>query len=185
MRLLLLGLVFMTQINMLGLGQSDTLRSDARQTEDPKEHDPITAAILSARLPGLGQVYNRKYWKVPIVYAGLATSIYFVDFNTGYYQTYRDAYILRVDGDSSTIDDFPFYTETNIKDLMDYYHRNLELSYIATGVIYLLNILDATVDGHLFDFDIQDDLSLRFEPSLIAVQNQTYPGISFKFSFSP
>lgn len=185
MRPLLLGLVFMTQINMLGLGQSDTLRSDTKQTEEPKVHDPITAAILSARLPGLGQVYNRKYWKVPIVYVGLAASIYFVDFNTGYYQTYKDAYLLRVDGDSTTIDDFPFYTESNIKDLMDYYHRNLELSYIATGVVYLLNILDATVDAHLFDFDIKDDLSMRLEPSLIAMQSQTYPGLSLKFSITP
>ncbi len=123
-------------------------------------HSPKKAAIMSACLPGLGQVYNRKYWKVPVVYAGLGASVYAISFNRSKYLDYRQAYISRTDGDPATTDPFEgYYSESNLLDLRNYYRHNLELSVIITSFIYILNIVDASVDAHLFDFDISDDLS--------------------------
>lgn len=146
-------------------------------------HNPTWAAFYSAVIPGLGQLYNQKYWKIPIVYGGLITSIYFIDFNSDLYHTYQDAYIARVDEDSTTIDNFPFYSDANIKELRDYYRRNLELSYIATGVVYLLNIVDATVDAHLFEFDVSDDLGMMIEPAPVTVPGGSYPGLRLRIRF--
>ncbi len=116
--------------------------------------------MLSATLPGLGQAYNRKYWKVPIIYAGFGTLAYFVDFNQGYYQKWREAWIARVDGNPNTIDDYPLYSDDALERAMNYYRRNLEITYVLTAALYLLNILDASVDAHLMHFDVGEELSL-------------------------
>ncbi len=130
-------------------------------------HSPRKATIMSACLPGLGQIYNRKYWKVPVIYAGLGGAGYAIGFNNSYYQDYRSAYIARTDGDSTTIDPFiGHYTESNLLDLRNYYRHNLELSVIIISFVYILNIVDAAVDAHLYDFDISNDLSMSFQPAL-------------------
>jgi hypothetical protein len=167
------------------MGLSSVLaQSDSLPAAEPELRDPQKAALMSALLPGLGQIYNHKYWKLPIVYAGLGTSIYFIRFNSSEYFSYRDAYIARMDGDSTTLDAFPFYSAGNIKSLRDYYHRNLELSYIATGVIYILNIVDATVDAHLFSFDVSDDLSLNVQPCPLSIHNQHFAGLRLTFTLN-
>jgi len=129
-------------------------------------HSPKKAAIMSACLPGLGQVYNRKYWKLPVLYAGLGGAGYAIVFNNNYYQDFRKAYIARTDELPETTDDYPRYSASNLLDLRNYYRHNLELSVIIITAVYILNIVDATVDAHLYDFDISDDLSLSFKPSM-------------------
>jgi hypothetical protein len=134
-----------------------------------KRHSPTKATLMSACLPGLGQVYNKKYWKVPIIYAGIGVLTYLIVFNTDYYLTYKSAYIESFNKDSTGnySDIVKKYTLDNIASAREYYRRNLEVTIIFTAVWYALNILDAAVDAHLFTFDIKKDLSLKVEPTLI------------------
>lgn len=142
-----------------------------RFSKDPAPviHSPMKATMLSAALPGLGQMYNGKYWKVPIIYAGFGTLFYFINFNNTYYQDFRSAYRARMDGNPNTVPDekFAFYSNDELNRGMNYYRRNLEISYILTAVLYILNVLDATVDAHLLGFDIGEDLTMNFSPGVI------------------
>ncbi len=132
-------------------------------------HSPKKATIMSAVLPGLGQIYNRKYWKLPIIYGGLAGLVYSAGFADKRYKNYKEAYILRTDENPATIDKYDYqldngemkYSENGLLELKEYYRRNRDLSYIILFGIYALNIIDANVDAHFFNFDISDDLSLN------------------------
>jgi hypothetical protein len=150
-----------------------------QKAKSTKKHSPTKAAMLSATLPGLGQIYNRKYWKVPIVYAGIGAVVYFVNFNNNEYQNWRKAYLYRVDGNPNTIDDYPNYSADVLERAMNYYRRNLEISYIAGGLVYVLNILDASVDAHLFDFDVSEDLTINLQPGFVPIPyGNSYKGVA-------
>jgi hypothetical protein len=140
--------------------------------------------LLSTALPGLGQAYNKKYWKIPIVYAGFAGLGYWISRNTKNYRTYREAYSFRMDDDSLTIDPFvDRYSSADLKTLKDFYKRNLDLSIILTAVWYALNIVDAAVDAHLFEFDVSDNLSMRVEPVLeYRSRNNNFTGLKVQFA---
>lgn len=139
------------------------------------------ASLLSAVVPGAGQVYNKKYWKVPIIYASLATSIYFIKDNQNKLTTYQDAYITRSNG--GTDDYIDIYNNSQLLTIVDYYERNRDVSYIIAGAIYLLNIVDASVDAHLFDFDISEDLSLNTTPKIINTPIGKTTVLSLKMNF--
>ncbi len=129
------------------------------------KHSPKTATLLSAVIPGLGQAYNHKYWKIPIIYGGAAAIGYFINFNSKYYKQWKNEYSIRKSAAyDKTKDKYPNYSDQNFIDLENYYRHNLELTYIIGGLVYVLNILDAAVDANLFDYNINEDLSLRFEP---------------------
>ena len=156
-------------------------------------HSPKAATIKSAIIPGRGQLYNKKYWKIPILYAGFSALGYFTNFNLSKYMTFKNAYILRIDNDSLTKDIFDveniestekyYYTTTQLKSLRDDYRRQLELTYILTAGLYVLNIIDACVDAHLFEFDLGEDLSLDVYPVLLYSSNTKFSGIEFKIIF--
>lgn len=153
-----------------------------------KQHSPAKATIMSLCLPGLGQIYNKKYWKVPIIYAGFGVLAYLIVFNTNYYLTFKAAYIESYNKDSAGnySDIVKKYPLASILDAREYYRRNLELSIIFSAVLYALNIIDAAVDAHLFTYDIKKDLSFRVEPALIppAALYKTYSsGIKFCLKF--
>jgi hypothetical protein len=159
-------------------------------------HSPTFAGLASAVIPGAGQVYNHKYWKLPIVYAGLATTGFFMYFNGNVYFTVRNNLNSRVAGYSTpqpqflilnsifskttiNLNDFTF---DDMQTLEDDYRRYFTLSIIAGGVVYLLNILDAVVDAHLYHFDVSDDLSMNIHPSLFSsASGKTTPGFFFLF----
>tara|TARA_Y100000768_G_scaffold334573_1_gene275372 strand:+ start:428 stop:1030 length:603 start_codon:yes stop_codon:yes gene_type:complete len=157
-----------------------------RKSEAQKEHSPTKAAILSAVLPGAGQVYNKKYWKLPIIYAAFGSCIYFAIDNHKQYVRYRDAYRAETDDDSTTVSEFANYaiTTEGIKDWRDQYKEWMELSYILGGVTYVLQIIDASVDAHLMYFDVSDDLSIHWQPEFrrIGNTNQTYAGFRLNFT---
>lgn len=132
-----------------------------------KQHSPKKATILSAVIPGAGQFYNHKYWKIPIIYVGFGTLGYFINANQTRYKEYKLAYKYRVDNDTSTVDKFPLYSAEGLLQAKNYYRRNTEISYIFTAVLYMLNVVDATVDAHLYDFNISDDLTLKIQPTLL------------------
>jgi hypothetical protein len=138
---------------------------------------PAKAALLSAALPGLGQVYNKSYWKLPIIYATGAVLGYFLIDNNTKYQDYRKALILRVDNDSTTIDKFvddPILgayrgqiAVDNLRLRRDYYRRNRDLTILLSIAAYGLNIAEAYVHAHLKEFDVSEDLSLQIQPNIM------------------
>lgn len=148
-------------------------------------HSPSKASLLSMALPGAGQFYNKKYWKIPIIYAGFAGMGYLIHFNDARYQKYKKAYVVRLDNDSNSVDEFNgIYSDSDLKTLKDFYRRNRDLSIIVTGLIYILNIVDASVDAHLFYFDVNEDLSLHLQPSInLNAQNKAVTGLSVHFTF--
>lgn len=132
------------------------------------DHSPKKATYL-ALVPGLGQIYNRKYWKLPIVYAGFAVTGYFAYTNRIQYKDYKEAYICaaNAEADPDYNCDNPLaqkYSVASLQSGMDYYRRNMELSYIVMGVWYILQMLDATVDAHLFYWDVSDDITIQAQP---------------------
>ncbi len=130
-------------------------------------HSPGKATVLSAVLPGAGQIYNRKYWKAPIVWAGLGVSYWFVQRNSEEYRRYKDNYIAVVDGDPTTIDEFNGdVSASQLLDATDTYRKWRDLSYIALGLVYVLNIVDASVDANFVRFDVGRDLAVGVGPSL-------------------
>jgi len=133
-----------------------------------KGHSPKKATIRSAIIPGWGQAYNRKYWKMPIIYAGMGALIYFAYDNNQLYQEHREQYLFRVDDDPNTVDDFPNASDAELLDAVNFYRRNRDLNVIMAFGVYALNIIDATVDAHLFNFNakINEDLSVRLSPTL-------------------
>ncbi len=140
----------------------------AKDTLDWRQrHSPHKASVLSAVLPGAGQIYNRKYWKAPIVWAGLGTCVWFINDNTREYKFYRGEYLAMVDGDPDTVSEFEGqFTPDAVRDVMDTYRRWRDLSYIAFGLVYMLNVVDASVDAHFVRFDVSPDLTLRLGPSM-------------------
>ncbi len=169
--------------SVAGRAQEDSTNVDTRpiisDTLDWRYgHSPRKASLLSAILPGAGQVYNRKYWKVPIVIGGLGASYYFIRENNNQYQRYRDAYIAITDGDPNTVDEFNGqFSSQSVLNVADTYRRWRDLSYIAIGAVYILNIVDASVDAHFVRFDVGQDLSLELAPSL-PLAAQGAPGMS-------
>jgi hypothetical protein len=156
-----------------------------------ENHSAKKAGMLSAIVPGLGQVYNRKYWKVPIVYGALGGVGYLAYTNTIYYRFWHDGLIIKnaITNKQKTNADFIAFaqnskyrtkattlsvealsskSEAEFQAENDYYRRNRDLSFFFMGILYLANILDATVDGHLYNFDVSDNLSFRLQPTYIS-----------------
>lgn len=153
-----------------------------------RPHSVSRAAIYSAVLPGLGQAYNRKYWKIPIVYAGFGVIGYFVYSNAQEFRLYQEAYVYTANGETYPIDN-PLVGRYNLDQLqrgMDYYRRNRDLSFIIGALWYTLNILEAYVDAHFFDYDISEDLTLRVSPAVVgtaAYDPQPAPGLKISLKF--
>ena len=154
----------------------------------PPKHSIGRAAVFSTVLPGLGQAYDKKYWKIPIIYAGFAAIGYFVVINNNEYLQYKEAFLYVANGDTIPIDN-PYvikYNQVQLKDAMDFYRRNRDLSIIIGALWYTLNILEAYVDAHFFDYDISEDLSMRVSPAAISLPLAPIhpaPGIKVSFKF--
>lgn len=163
--------------------------SDTLQIEEKPVHSPMKATMLSVALPGMGQVYNGRAWKVPFIYAGFGTIAWFVDFNNNQYQHFRTNWVARIDGNPNTVDEYPNIPADRLQRIMNVYRRQLEITYILGVALYVLNVLDATVDAHLLDFDVGEDLSMKIRPSLMPANhvfgNSLTPlaGIRFSITF--
>ncbi|MRX63848.1 DUF5683 domain-containing protein [Maribacter luteus] len=166
--------------------------------EKKKEINPLApskAAFYSAVLPGLGQVYNKRYWKVPIVYAALGVGVYAYKYNDDYYKRFRTAYKRRLAG--FTDDEFYDINGDNVEgadpdldsDDLEYqqenYQRDRDLSLVLTIAMYALNIIDANVDAHLKQFNVDEDLSLDVHPylNLNPVTSDPNYGLAFTIKF--
>jgi hypothetical protein len=139
---------------------------DSIYVDDEILNRPKKAGYLSAILPGLGQAYNNKYWKLPIIYGAFGTIGYFISWNNNKYQQYRNAYLLKISFPLEELDD-PLainISEDNLQSGLDYYRRNRDLLMILLVGVYLIQVLDAHIDAHLMEFDVTDDLTFRIEP---------------------
>jgi hypothetical protein len=137
-----------------------------------KAHSPRVAAIRSALLPGLGQIYNKKYWKLPIVYAALGTTAGIFFYNLGFYNdtrfAYRVKYNMRVNKTDSALYDqirdiLKPIDEESLRSYRNQFRRDVDYSAIFFLVFWGLNVVDATVDAHLKSFDVSPDLSLHLK----------------------
>lgn len=149
------------------------------------ENSVKKATTLAMICPGAGQLYNKSYWKVPIVVGAFATMGYVIDWNARGYKRYRTAYNQVVNGQPDEFEGR--YSAEYLKNMKDNFRRNRDLCIILTGALYLLNVVDAHVDAHLKDYDISDDLSVRLEPTVFqnyASRNGYYGvGMSLKVTF--
>lgn len=144
-------------------------------------HSPKKATIMSAVLPGLGQIYNKKWWKVPIIYGGFAVAGYFLKDNYERINLYKDAYNAATDGDPATTNNTG-YSTTDLLTLIDQYKTWRDLSYISIAAIYVLNIIDANVDAHLFYFNVSEDISLNVQPYVSPFRGQS-SGLTLSLKF--
>jgi len=187
--ILIFTLMISSALNFSVEAQTKSATNNSRQdTTSEKPHSARKATLYSTFLPGLGQAYNQQYWKIPIIYAGFGTLIYFIHYNGKNYNLYREGYIdFKSNGTKGTkwqdivVSNSP---EEELKFYKDYYRRWLELSVIGTAAWYALNIIDANVYGHLFHFDISKDLTLDLKPAVVEpVPYQASLGISCSFTF--
>jgi len=173
MKASLLSLLFflLLMINpVLSFSQTDTTFVELPDSIREKEHSPTKATIMSACLPGLGQMYNKKYWKVPVIYAGFGIMSYFIYFNCDEYLNYKCAYIELSNGNRNGNYSYlikPYTTPADLLSAREFYRRDLEISILLTIVWYAVNILDAVVDAHLYTFNISDKLTMSVEPALL------------------
>ncbi|WP_317172059.1 DUF5683 domain-containing protein [Salinimicrobium oceani] len=160
--------------------------------EEPsyKPYDPLSparAAFYSAVLPGLGQAYNGKYWKIPIVYAALGVGVYFYHNNDEQYDRYRAAYKSRIAG--KTNDEFsnengqPIISNQGLIEAQRFYQRNKEISVLVTVGLYALNIIDANVDAHLQQFNVSEDLTLKPKIDYDRMSGSAGYGLSLNYNF--
>ena len=157
----------------------DTTQKASSDTE--KVHSPKKAATMSAIFQGMGQAYNKKYWKIPIIYGGFTGLIMMFDYNQKLYVKYRDAYQMRID---PTLKD-PYVgllADNALLEAQKLYGRYRDLSIIGIGLLYILNIVDASVDGHLYSFDVSDKLSLQVEPIIFIARSNYYHGLSLNIN---
>ncbi|MFK2819887.1 DUF5683 domain-containing protein [Flavobacteriaceae sp. LMIT009] len=156
-----------------------------------KPIDPLTpskAAFYSAILPGLGQAYNKKYWKIPLVYAGLGTGLYFYLDNNKQYNRYRDAYKRRLAG----FTDDEFWGEGSVPSISDdgliraqrTFRRNKDISLLVTIGIYALNIIDANVDAHLLQYNVDEDLAIKPHFKFNELDATTNFGLTLNFKIN-
>ena len=153
----------------------------AKDSIKSKEIDPLRptkAAFYSALVPGLGQAYNKKYWKIPIVYAAIGTSLYFYITNNKKYHSYRDAYKLRLLG---LPDEYSYLDNSRLVAAQRFYQRNRDLSLLVAVGFYILNIVDANVDAHLMQFNVSDKLS--FQPNVYPNEINFEPNVGLTFNY--
>jgi len=153
-----------------------------KAVKEVKIHYPGKATMYSAVLPGLGQIYNKKYYKVPIIYGGFVGLGFVIDYYNQYYSDFKKAYWDLNDNnpltksyeitypnknwDYSNAENYDQYSKTFIN-IIDESRQKRDLYIIVTVGFYLLNVLDANVDAHFIDFDISEDLTLNFMPFVI------------------
>ena len=168
-------------ISFVCFGQQQDLSNSSKKEIDPLR--PAKAAFYSAVLPGLGQVYNKRYWKLPLIYGGIGASIYYYDLNNKNFKRYRNAYKRRLAG--FTDDEFQgvIFDNDRLIDGMNFYKQFRDQSMLFIIGTYFLNILDANIDAHLKQYNINQNLSLKPYMDQNPVVADHHFGVSLNFNF--
>ena len=183
--------IFLFAFSFTKAQQSDSLKIE--KTDSLKNKKAVTkaiyssarkASIMSAILPGLGQAYNKKYWKMPIIYAALGGLGYWGVTNHTKYKYYSNNLRAEYDDDPNTVNT-TLYSNSQLIVLKNDYKKYRDVAIIAGTVVYLINIIDANVDAHLKTFDVSDDLSLQVKPysNIDYYNNRLYTGLTLKLKF--
>jgi len=142
------------------------MHNQSDDTLQIKRHSPKKASWL-ALIPGAGQIYNKKYWKLPIVYGGMGASGFLVYYFADQTSVYNKEIRARLNEDYENLNPiFEEKSDASILDSRNYYRKNMEISIAAFVIVYFLSILDATVDAHLYYYDVSDNLSLGVKPKI-------------------
>ena len=161
--------------------------TDIKEANSPSKamkYNPTKAGLYSAVLPGLGQFYNKKYWKIPIVLGGIGTGVGITLFNQKQYTRYRNAFISQLNGQTHEFSEIPGITAEALGRTQDQAKRQRDYAIAVTGLVYLLNIVDAVVDAHLYEGRKDPDLALN--PTLIYDEFgklNSKAGVSLTYSF--
>ena len=168
-------------ISFVCFGQKQNLSNSFKKEIDPLS--PAKAAFYSAVLPGLGQVYNKRYWKLPLIYGGIGASIYYYDLNNKNFKRYRNAYKRRLAG--FTDDEFQdvIFDNDRLIDGMNFYKQYRDQSMLFIIGTYFLNILDANIDAHLKQYNINQNLSLKPYMDQNPIVANHHFGVSLNFNF--
>ena len=185
--LLFFGLFFSQEIKPY-----DTIKTEKQVVEEIEKanvstiqkYNPTKAGLYSAVFPGLGQYYNKKYWKIPIVWGAVGTGVGIIVYNDKQYRRYRTAFLAELNGQPHEFDDLPYVDATVLGNTQDRAKRQRDYAIAITGVLYILNIVDAVVDAHLYDQKKDPDLAIK--PTIIyddlGVANGK-AGLSLSFRF--
>lgn len=170
--------------NEIGFAQETELKIKDTISSKKSQIDPLAparAAFYSAVLPGLGQAYNKKYWKIPIVYGAIGSGIGIYAWNNNKYHEFRDVYKRRI----ANIPDAKYdkYSDATLINAQKSYQRNRDISLLVTVALYALNIVDANVDAHLKQFNVDDNLSLRPEIYPSDFTSQQNIGLTLNYRF--
>ena len=167
-------------------------QKDSTYIRIDSSHSPKMATMMSAVLPGLGQIYNemkksegfksRLWWKLPLIYGGTGTSIYFVIQNQKSYKFYRNER-LDLQNDINSLYSINGYSDSQLKSITDQYSRWRDLSIVAVLGVYLINIVDANVSGNLLHFDSSNNLSIVVQPKVFYINQSSVTGASLSFHF--
>lgn len=169
-----------TTVAKAGINADSIIARDTIKKKKVFEPNAKKSGMYSSILPGLGQAYNRQYWKIPVVYAILGTAGYFIGYNYNKYTEYRQAYIYAIDGDPGTSDELSkFYDAQSLQRLQNNYKKDLDIIVLLTSVGYALQIMDAVASAHLKNFDISKDISMQMKPM---VQNN-FVGVGLVMNF--
>jgi Family of unknown function (DUF5683) len=144
---------------------------------------PSKAAFFSALLPGAGQAYNKSYWKIPIVYAAMGTSIYAYSWNQKKYNSFRDEYKKRLANDPNLNPEYERLSDDRLIQAQKFHQRNRDLSMLVTAAFYILNIVDANVEAHLQQFNVNGKLTVRPDIQTNDFTNQQNVGLALNFKF--
>ena len=185
--LLFFGLFFSQEIKPF-----DTIKTEKQVVEEIEKanvstiqkYNPTKAGLYSAVFPGLGQYYNKKYWKIPIVWGAVGTGVGIIVYNDKQYRRYRTAFLAELNGQPHEFDDLPYVDATVLGNTQDRAKRQRDYAIAITGVLYILNIVDAVVDAHLYEQKKDPDLAIK--PTIIyddlGVANGK-AGLSLSFRF--
>jgi Family of unknown function (DUF5683) len=164
------------------------LKTEIDTSKKTIPHDPRKATFRSAVLPGWGQAYNKKYWKIPIVWGALGTSVGFFIYNRNEYVAAREAYRLKVDNTITQAEAEalmkPKFRPVDAEAVRNYRNgvrQNVDYSVLFFLVFWGLNVVDATVDGHLKEFNVNDNLSMRINPSFVPQTKQAGLNVVMRF----
>lgn len=173
--------------------QTDAKTKPAQKTADTAKKEKslaANAALRSAMIPGWGQAYNKKYWKVPIVYGVLAVPVATFAYNLSWYRKCREAYNIRYQNDTSVVTpDLPTdgidpqlkpLSTQSLKLYRNEFRKNVDFSVLAFLAVWGLNVVDAAVDGHLRSFNVSDDLSLKIDPGPTPLGNKATVSIVWR-----
>lgn len=147
--------------------------------------NPRKATFLALLIPGAGQIYNKSYLKAGIVYGGFVGLAYMYDYNKDSLSKYQTIYAAKIDGDTNTIDLYPNRSEAAVKSDRDFHRKYRDLSLIGFVVLYALQAIDANVDAHLKEFNLNEDLSLKLIPNVYARRPGLgmYNGFTLQYNF--